>query len=71
MVNSVFMSAATDAVGGLADPDGGAGWNRDVFCLSAGPNQVYQTALAGNGAPSFGTVRGGDDFIFVIQGSTR
>ena len=71
MVNSVFMAPATDAVGGLVDPDGGAGWNRDVICLSAGPNQIYQTAFAGNGAPNFGTARLGDDFIYVIQGATR
>jgi type II secretory pathway pseudopilin PulG len=71
MVNSAFMAPATDAAGGSNHPDGGAGWNRDVFCLSAGPNQVYETAFGGNDDPRFGTVRGGDDFIYVIQGATR
>ena len=71
MVNSVFLTAATDA---FAPGEGhaGAAWNRDVFCISSGPNKLFETYFGG--CPSttrFGTCREGDDWIFVIQGGTR
>jgi type II secretory pathway pseudopilin PulG len=76
LVNSAFLAPAQVLSPPIPlDPDGGVGWNRDVFCISAGPNQLYETDIAGRpagtGVPTGGTFRGGDDFIFVIQGSTR
>ena len=44
-------------------------WERDVFCLSAGPNQTIDTPFYAS--PNYGLLRGGDDFVFVIQGSGR
>jgi type II secretory pathway pseudopilin PulG len=49
--------------GGIADLD------RDVVCLSGGPNQTYETSFEGLDAG--GTHRRGDDFVYVIQGSQR
>jgi hypothetical protein len=71
MVNTAFLSPATDAI---YDPEGrnGTSWNRDVFCLSAGPNRQYETYFGGClGTTQFGTCRAGDDFTYVIQGGTR
>jgi type II secretory pathway pseudopilin PulG len=59
LVNTAFLVAAGDATT--------PGWQADVFCLSAGPNGLYETPIAGGS----GTVRTGDDFIYVISGSTR
>ena len=58
----------------LAEAEGqnGTSWNRDVFCLSGGPNRQYETYFGGClGTVQFGTCREGDDFTFVIQGGTR
>ena len=67
-VNAGFHATATDA---LFAGEGNASfwWERDVICLSAGPNQHIDTPFAGNG--SYGTVRSGDDFVYVISGSGR
>jgi type II secretory pathway pseudopilin PulG len=74
-VNSVFLSVARNAplAAGWSSHFIGArngGWPYDVFCISGGPNQTFETMFAPN-APPYGTVRGGDDFIYVIQGATR
>lgn len=78
-VNSVFLSVARDA--DLARPGGpyqaaigkrDGAWPYDVFCISAGPNRSYETMFAPNtGTGPYGTVRGGDDFIYIISGGTR
>jgi hypothetical protein len=71
MVNTAFLATAADA---HADAEGrnGTSWNRDVFCLSAGPNKQYETYFGGClGTTQFGTCREGDDFTYVIQGGTR
>jgi type II secretory pathway pseudopilin PulG len=66
LVNSAFLAPAVNVAPNL---EGFYGWNRDVFCISAGPNQTYETPVEGN--INGGTNRGGDDFIYIIQGSTR
>ena len=82
LVNSVFLSVATDANhswhhvapmtgggGGGHDGEGSDGWSHDTFCISAGPNGLYNTGFAGNG--SGGVSRQADDFIYIISGDTR
>jgi hypothetical protein len=65
------LSTATDATA-EAEGRNGSSWNRDVFCLSAGPNRQYETYFGGClGTTQFGTCRAGDDFTYVIQGGTR
>jgi len=68
-VNSVFSSVTTDG-NGAYQGNPGNWWENDVFCLSAGPNSIIQTPIAKN-APNYGTDRAADDFVFVIQGSSR
>jgi type II secretory pathway pseudopilin PulG len=69
-VNTEFMSVASDAVacgnayGGCRD----GGWEADVFCISAGPNGFIETPFASNNGQ---VARNGDDFVTIIQGSTR
>ena len=71
MVNTAFLTTATDATA-EAEGRNGTVWNRDVFCLSGGPNRQYETFFGGClGNTASGTCRAGDDFIYVIQGSTR
>ena len=71
-LNSGFFAVATDA---SAAGEGSLGrwWERDVVCLSAGPDQTIQTPFEGHptGTPVYGTYRGGDDFVFVVSGSMR
>jgi hypothetical protein len=78
LVNSMFLAVATS--GGCAGSTEGCehgGWDRDVICLSGGPNQIYQTPFAGSQGGimpppwMFGTLQVGDDFVFVISGDTR
>lgn len=69
LVNSVFLGVATDAVT-AGEGHRSRWWERDVVCISAGPNALFQTPIGGNGANA-GTTRIGDDFIYVIQGSGR
>jgi len=45
------------------------GWSYDTFCISSGPNGVYETPIGGSG--NGGVLRLGDDFVFVISGGTR
>jgi type II secretory pathway pseudopilin PulG len=69
LVNTVFLTVAVDAPSGIDEGDRTGYWMRDVFCISPGPDKTFQTAFGGN---DFGGVnRLGDDFIYVIQGSTR
>ncbi|MDO8835329.1 MAG: type II secretion system protein [Vicinamibacterales bacterium] len=69
LVNSVFLSVATDAHAGTLEGKRSGGWSRDTFCISAGPNARYETAFGGNGMG--GVNRAGDDFIYIISGDTR
>lgn len=69
LVNSVFLSVAKDAHPGTYEGKRSGGWSRDTFCISAGPNNRYETAFGGNG--NGGTTREGDDFIYIISGDTR
>jgi hypothetical protein len=70
LVNSVFLAVATDAsAGDHYTTKSTGGWSEDVFCISAGPNALYETAFGGNGKG--GTTRQGDDFIYIISGDTR
>jgi len=75
MVNSAFLAVAVDSA---PNTHGGPNswWEHDVFCISPGPNGLYETAVASDiGCPGpvglFGACRTGDDFIYVIQGSGR
>jgi hypothetical protein len=67
-VNSGFFATATDANAAL-EGSLASWWERDVICVTAGPNQTLETPFAGN--VTFGTLRSGDDFAFVISGSGR
>lgn len=73
-VNSGFFAVATD-VSGVAEGDTGRWWERDVVCLSPGPDGIIMTPFAspvtGLGNINYGTYRNGDDFVFVISGSGR
>lgn len=66
LVNSVFLSVATDAISGTAEGQKSGEWSYDVFVISAGPNGLYETPFGQKGA-----VAGGDDIIYVITGDTR
>jgi hypothetical protein len=69
LVNTVFLSVAIDATPGYGEGKRSGGWSQDVFCISAGPNGLYETAFGGNA--NRGTYRHGDDFIYIISGDTR
>ncbi|MCX6550320.1 MAG: type II secretion system protein [Acidobacteria bacterium] len=73
MVNTGFLSPATNAITGPpAEGQNGTIWDRDVFCISAGPNRLYETYFGGcNTLTNWGTCRQGDDWTFTIQGSSR
>jgi len=71
MVNTMFLTTASNA---LAPTEGQNGtiWDRDVFCISSGPNRQFETYFGGCISTTFfGTCRRGDDWTFIIQGSTR
>ena len=65
------VSADCGGGGGGSSNEGSiaGGWSYDTFCLSAGPNGLYESPIGGNGHG--GHVRGGDDFTYVISGGTR
>ena len=70
VVNSAFLATATDASCGIGcEGTTNGGWSYDTFCLSAGPNGLYESPINGNNHG--GHVRAGDDFTFVISGGTR
>jgi hypothetical protein len=73
MVNTMFLTTALDAISGF--PVEGANatiWDRDVFCISSGPDRRFETYFGGCISTTFfGTCRQGDDWTFIIQGSTR
>ena len=69
LVNSVFLAIATDSTCGHCEGERSGGWSRDVFCISPGPNGLFETRFEGN--VTFGTTRLGDDFTYVIQGDSR
>jgi hypothetical protein len=62
-------TAAATTAKGTKDPlcIYGENKDRDVLCISGGANKSYETTYWGGDAG--GTTRGGDDFIYVIQGS--
>jgi hypothetical protein len=69
LVNSVFLSVAVDATPGTWNGKKSGGWSNDVFCISAGPNNLIETRFGGD--EWYGTMRYGDDFITIISGDTR
>jgi hypothetical protein len=69
LVNSVFLSVATDSHEGVLEGKRSGGWSHDAFCISSGPNALFETGFA-TGATR-GVTRKGDDFIYVISGDTR
>jgi hypothetical protein len=74
LVNTVFLSPATNATDASAEGFAGTAWDRDVFCISPGPNRLYETYFGGCSQVSpvrGGTCREGDDWTYVIQGGTR
>ena len=66
LVNSVFLSTATDAASGTAEGQKSGGWSYDVFVISAGPNGLYETSFG-----QLNAVASGDDIIHVITGDTH
>jgi hypothetical protein len=68
LVNSVFLSVATDASDGYGQGQRNGGWDKDTFCISSGPNGIFDTGFIGS---NYGTDRRADDFTYVIQGDTR
>ena len=69
VVNSAFLAVATVLDGERRPAASRRGWSHNVFCLSAGRNRFYETPIAAQRGS--GVVRTGDDFIYVIGGSTR
>jgi type II secretory pathway pseudopilin PulG len=75
MVNSLFLAPPSNPTG-TSTQEGTLGWDRDVFCISPGPNVVVETFFGGclpnaHVLLPMGTCRQGDDFVYIIQGSTR
>jgi type II secretory pathway pseudopilin PulG len=70
LVNSVFLGAAVDSTSTTEEGVYNRWWERDVFCISPGPNGLYETYFGGC-TTDHGTCRQGDDFIYIIQGSGR
>lgn len=78
-VNTGFLAVATDVPCVIISPSfmcaqpgegqTGGNWNRDVFCISAGPNGIIETPFGGNA--TFGVTRGGDDHVTVLGGTTK
>ncbi len=66
LMNTVFLSAATDAAAGAAEGQKSGEWSYDVFVISAGPNGLYETPFGQKNA-----VASGDDVIHVITGDIR
>ncbi len=69
LVNTAFLAVGIDAPAGTGQGQKSGGWSNDVFCLSAGPNTLFETAFGGNS--NYGVYRGGDDFVYIISGDTR
>ncbi|MCX6550316.1 MAG: hypothetical protein NTY02_04780 [Acidobacteria bacterium] len=69
LVNTVFLAVARDADCGACEGQRSGGWSHDTFCISPGPNGLFQTAFGGNS--SHGVSRRGDDFLYIISGDTR
>jgi type II secretory pathway pseudopilin PulG len=67
LANTAFLSVATDAEGAGEGARSG-GWSHDVFCISGGPNAVFETPIGG---VNTGTGRLGDDFVYIVSGGTR
>jgi hypothetical protein len=70
LVNSVFLAVATNANDSTAEGYKTRWWERDVFCISPGPNGLYETFFGGC-TTDHGTCREGDDFVYVVSGSGR
>lgn len=70
LVNSAFLATATDSLN-ASEGRFGRWWERDVFCISPGPDGIYSTPFEGTKGAGFGTDRGGDDWVYIIQGSGR
>jgi hypothetical protein len=61
-----IVAGSGDSTGMMCGTPGEDG-TVDVICLSGGPNQKYETSFYGDGVG--GTIRNGDDFVYVIAGS--
>ncbi len=69
-IGSVFLGTAVDSNSAVDEGYYTRWWERDVFCISPGPNGLYETFFGGC-TTDHGTCRTGDDFVYVIQGSGR
>ncbi len=75
-VNTEFLTPVNNP-GGIATDEGFSGWNYDTICISPGRNQTLETAFNLDISPPAvtlgygGTQQVGDDFIYVIAGSSR
>jgi hypothetical protein len=70
LVNTAFLGVAIDSTAAADEGYIGRWWERDVFCISPGPNGLYETYFGGC-TTDHGTCRTNDDFVFIIQGSGR
>lgn len=69
LINTVFLSTATNATAGSTEGLRDGTWLRKVFCLSAGANGVYETSFGGVPQPTSrpcAVDRVGDDYFYPI-----
>ena len=69
LVNSGFNATTIDTSSAIHEGNKQWWWERDVICLTPGPNKVIETPFAGS--TNSGTQRNADDFVFVISGSGK
>jgi type II secretory pathway pseudopilin PulG len=66
--NTMFLTVATNAnVDNTKEGDLGSVWQADTFVISAGANGVIETKFGS----AKGTTPGGDDVVYVVQGSSN
>jgi len=75
--HTLIYGALNCVSSGIATDEGFSGWNYDTICISPGRNQTLETAFNLDISPPAvtlgygGTQQVGDDFIYVIAGSSR
>ena len=70
--NTVFVNVANNAAAGTGEGQQSGGWHHDLIVISAGRNGLIETPFAtASGSGAGATVRGGDDVVYIVSGSTR
>jgi len=67
--NTAFLNVANN-VSGTGEGQASGGWRYDVIVISAGRNGNIETPFA-TATGTGGTSLGGDDVVYVVQGTTR